>query len=284
MKDFKGRVAVVTGAGSGIGRGIAQRCAQEGMKLVLAGINEDNLHALEAELEAEGAAVISVKTDVANQAEVEALAQRTLDAYGAVHLLFNNAGVGAGTTVWDSNWSDWEWVLGVNLWGVIHGSKVFTPIMLAQNDDCHIVNTSSIAGLVAYHRSAPYHVAKHAVIALSENLSVSLAQRNARVHVSVLCPGWVQSGIMTSARNRPASLLNAAVPLTEKQLAVREAMTAAIESGMPAAEVAEYVFAAIRENKLYILTHPELTPAIEERMANILSGSQNYSELLHHVL
>ena len=183
MKEFKDCVAVITGAASGIGRGIAERCAQEGMKIVLADINEADLIRVEAELKATGAAVISVQTDVAKRSDVEALAQRTLDAFGGVHLLVNNAGVGAGSSVWDSTWNDWEWVIGVNLWGVIHGVKVFTPIMLAQHEEGHIVNTSSIAGLLAYHPSAPYHVTKHAVVALSENLHRSLAEQKARVKV-----------------------------------------------------------------------------------------------------
>ena len=202
MKEFKDCVAVITGAASGIGRGIAERCAQEGMKIVLADINEADLIRVEAELKATGAAVISVQTDVAKRSDVEALAQRTLDAFGGVHLLVNNAGVGAGSSVWDSTWNDWEWVIGVNLWGVIHGVKVFTPIMLAQHEACRIVNTSSKAGLIAYQPSAPYHVTKHAVVALSENLHRSLAEQKARVKVSVLCPGWVKTQIMSSARNR----------------------------------------------------------------------------------
>ena len=145
MKEFKDRVAVITGAASGIGRAIAERCAQEGMQVVLAGINEANLTKVEAELKATGATVISVQTDVAKQSDVEALAQRTLDAFGGVHLLVNNAGVGAGSSVWGSTWNDWEWVIGVNLWGVIHGVKVFTPIMLAQHDEGHMVTRPVIA-------------------------------------------------------------------------------------------------------------------------------------------
>ena len=143
MKDFTNKVAVITGAASGIGRGIADHCLSEGIKVVLADVDEPNLAKAEAELKAAGGAVLSVRTDVAKRGDVEQLAQRTLDAFGQVHLLFNNAGVAAGVSAWEATWNDWEWVIGVNLWGVIHGVKVFTPIMLAQNTECHIVNTSS---------------------------------------------------------------------------------------------------------------------------------------------
>ena len=272
MKEFKDRVAVVTGAASGIGQAIAERCAQEGMKVVLADINEANLTKVEAELKATGATVISVQTDVAKKSDVEALAQRTLDAFGGVHLLVNNAGVGAGSSVWGSTWNDWEWVIGVNLWGVIHGVKVFTPIMLAQHDEGHIVNTSSLAGLVAYNPMAPYHVTKHAVVALSENLHLSLAQQNARVKISVLCPGWVNTRIMSSAENRPLSLQDEPAPVSPEVQAALEAFGAAVQAGMSPREVAGHVFAAIREDRFYILTHPEALPIVRERMENILHG------------
>ena len=167
VKDFKDKVAVVTGAASGIGRALAERCAQEGMKVVLAGINAENLKKTEQVLRAEGAIVLSVPTDVAKLADIEALAQKTLSAFGAVHLLFNNAGVGAGSTIWESSLADWQWVMGVNLWGVIFGLRIFVPIMLAQDTECHIVNTASIVGLMPpFHPFAPYQVSKHAVVAL----------------------------------------------------------------------------------------------------------------------
>ena len=168
MKEFKGRVAVITGAASGIGRGIAERCVKEGMKVVLADINDADLAKTEAELRALGGEAISVRTDVAKRSDIEALAKKTLDTFGAVHLLFNNAGVEAGLTPWEATWNDWEWVIGVNLWGVIHGVKVFTPLMLAQNTECHIVNTASMAGLIAGSNCAPYIATKHAVVGLSE--------------------------------------------------------------------------------------------------------------------
>jgi NAD(P)-dependent dehydrogenase (short-subunit alcohol dehydrogenase family) len=270
MKEFKDRVAVITGAASGIGQAIAERCAQEGMKVVLAGINEAGLTRVEAELKAAGATAISVQTDVAKRSEVEALAQRTLDAFGRVHLLVNNAGVGAGSSAWESTWNDWEWVMGVNLWGVIYGVKVFTPIMLAQNDECHIVNTSSIAGLIAGHPSAPYGVTKHAVVALSENLYLSLAQQNARVKVSVLCPGWVKTQICSSARNRPVDLQAEPAPVSPKSQDPFDAFRPFVEAGMLPQEVADHVFKAIREERFYILTAPETTPWIQERMENII--------------
>src|SRR5271165_2063669 len=179
MKEFQGKVAVITGAASGIGRGIAERCVSEGMKVVLADIEEASLRQAETELKASSGNVLGVRTDVSKRSEVEALARQALDAFGQVHLLFNNAGVAAGGAPWEATWNDWEWVINVNLWGVIHGVKVFTPIMLEQKTECHIVNTSSNAGLVVGGFSAPYSVTKHAVVALSESLFLTLGQRSA---------------------------------------------------------------------------------------------------------
>jgi NAD(P)-dependent dehydrogenase (short-subunit alcohol dehydrogenase family) len=170
MKEFKGRVAVITGAASGIGRAIAERCVREGMNVVLADVDEADLARAETELKAAGGTVLGVRTDVSKRSDVEQLARRALDAFGQVHLLFNNAGVGAGGAPWEATWNDWEWVIGVNLWGAIHGVKVFTPLMLAQNTECHIINTSSAAGLAVGGSSGPYSVTKHAVVALSERI------------------------------------------------------------------------------------------------------------------
>ena len=272
MKEFINKVAVITGAASGIGRAIADRCAQEGMKVVLADIEQGSLDRAEQELKSTGAAVMAVRTDVSSADSVEELAQKSLNAFGAVHLLFNNAGVGTGSTVWDSTLADWQWVIGVNLWGVIHGIRTFMPLMLAQDKPCHIVNTASIAGMLPFHPSAPYQVTKHAVVALSENLCFSLAQRNAKVKVSVLCPGWVKTRILESERNRPAELSNTPdlSPLTAELEAVILEMQQAVESGMSPDQLAGLVFDAIREEKFYILSHPEFNPVIKKRMEDIL--------------
>jgi NAD(P)-dependent dehydrogenase (short-subunit alcohol dehydrogenase family) len=242
------------------------------MKVVLAGINADTLRPVELALTAAGATVVSVPTDVSKREDVEALAQRTLDAFGAVHLLVNNAGVSAGSSVWESTWNDWEWVLSVNLWGVLHGVKAFLPQMLAQDAEGHIVNVASVSGLVAYHPTAPYQVTKAAVVALSENLYRTLADRNASVGVSVLCPGWVRSAIVDSRRNRPAALYDPPIPLTPERQTWRAAARASVEAGMSPEAVAEETFRAIREDRLYVLTHPDFTPHIEERMRSILTG------------
>lgn len=272
MKEFKGKVAVITGAASGIGRGIAERCVREGMKVVLAGINEANLIKVEAELKASGGTVVSVQTDVAKRKDVEALARSTLDAFGGVHLLVNNAGVDAGMSPWEATWDDWEWVVGVNLWGVIHGVKVFTPLMLAQNTECHIVNTASIGGLVAGYPGAPYAVTKHAVVALSESLHLALERRRAPVKVSVLCPGAVRTNILDSERNRPVGLRNETVEITPEMQAFADFMKAQIDAGMSPLQVADHVFKAIEEERFYILTHPELMPMIQLRMDSIMGG------------
>jgi NAD(P)-dependent dehydrogenase (short-subunit alcohol dehydrogenase family) len=270
MKEFKGKVAVITGAASGIGRGIAERCVSEGMKVVLADIDEANLTKAEAELKTSGGTVLGVRTDVSKRSDVELLARRAVDAFGQVHLLFNNAGVAAGGPPWEATWNDWEWVIGVNLWGVIYGVKVFTPQMLAQNTECHIINTSSAAGLIAGGFSAPYTVTKHAVVALSESLYLTLQQRNSLVKVSVLCPGLVRTNIANAERNRPPELRNEPVTMTPEMQAGLAAFKAAMEASMPPFQVADVVFDAIRKEQFYILPHPEWTEVIQLRTDKLL--------------
>jgi NAD(P)-dependent dehydrogenase (short-subunit alcohol dehydrogenase family) len=270
MKEFKGKVAVITGAASGIGRGIAERCVSEGMKVVLSDIHDANLARAETELKTLGGTVLGVKTDVSKRTDLEALARQTLDAFGQVHLLVNNAGIGAGGSPWEATWNDWEWVIGVNLWGVIHGVKVFTPLMLAQDAECHIVNTASAAGLVVGGASAPYSVTKHAVVALSESLYLTLQRRNSLVKVSVLCPGLVRTNIANAERNRPAELRDEPVTLTPEMQAGLAAFKAAIEASMPPLQVADVVFDAIKKDQFYILPHPEWIEVIQMRTDNLL--------------
>jgi NAD(P)-dependent dehydrogenase (short-subunit alcohol dehydrogenase family) len=270
MIEFRDKVAVITGGASGIGRGIAERCVNEGMKVVLADIDEAELAKAEAELKTLGGTVLSVRTDVSKRRDVELLARQAFDAFGQVHLLFNNAGIAAGGAPWEATWNDWEWVIGVNLWGAIHGVKVFTPLMLAQNTECHIVNTSSTAGLVVGGFSAPYSVTKHAVVALSESLYLTLQQRNSLVKVSVLCPGLVRTNIADAERNRPAELRNEPVTMTPELQAGLAAFKAAMEASMPPFQVAEVVFDAIKKEQFYILPHPEWTEVIQLRTDKLL--------------
>jgi NAD(P)-dependent dehydrogenase (short-subunit alcohol dehydrogenase family) len=271
MKDVKGKVAVVTGAASGIGRAMAERFAAEGMKLVLADVEERALSRAVADLEAKGATVRAVPTDVAKAGGVEALAAETLDAFGAVHVLCNNAGVVAAGLAWELTVADWEWVLGVNLWGVIHGIRVFVPIMLGQDLDGHIVNTASMAGLVSSPMNAVYNVAKFGVVTLSETLQHDLTLRGARIGVSVLCPGWVNTRILEADRNRPATPGAAAArPPTPEEAAMEQTVRQLLATGLPPAEVAGRVFAAIRDQRFYILTHPEWKELIRTRMEDIL--------------
>jgi NAD(P)-dependent dehydrogenase (short-subunit alcohol dehydrogenase family) len=270
MKEFAGKVAVITGAASGIGRGITERCLSEGMKLVLADTDDANLAKAETELKTLGGTVLAVRTDVSKRGDVELLARRAFDAFGQVHLLVNNAGIAAGGSPWEATWNDWEWVIGVNLWGVIHGVKVFTPLMLGQNTECHIVNTASAAGLMVGGTSAPYSVTKHAVVALSESLYLTLQQRSALVKVSVLCPGLVRTNIINAERTRPAALQNEPVEMTPERQAGLNFMKAAIEAAMPPLEVAHRVFDAIKNEQFYILTHPEWIEVIQMRTDNLL--------------
>ena len=269
MKDFKDKVAVITGAASGIGRALADRCVQEGMKAVLADVEAEPLATAEASLKASGATVLAVQTDVSQVRDVEALAQKTMEAFGAVHVLCNNAGVGTEAAVWESTLAEWEWIVGVNLWGVVHGVRVFVPLMLAQDAECHIVNTASMAGLISGPGLGAYKVTKHGVVTLSETLHHELAERGAKVKVSVLCPGIVNTRIMESARNRPGDLppTGPRGPASEERW---EALRRLVPAGMPAAQVADAVFEALRKDRFYILTHPEGKEAVRTRMEDIL--------------
>ncbi len=276
MKTFQGKVAVVTGAASGIGRALADRCAQEGMKVVLADIEEQALLQVSRELAAQGAQTLALPTDVSQAGEVETLARKAFETYSAVHLLFNNAGVGAGKTAWESTLADWEWVLGVNLWGVIHGIHSFVPRMLEQRAEGHIVNTASIAGLTSGPGLSVYKVSKHGVVSLSETLYHELTLKGASIGVSVLCPGFVNTRIQDSERNRPASLQNAPdenapdeTKPSPQEEAVQQFIQQAIRGGMTPRQVADIVFGAIREERFYIYP-PEFKGGIQARMEDIL--------------
>jgi len=270
MKELKGKVAVITGAASGFGRELAILCAGEGMKLVLADIDEKNLPGTVALLPV-GTPSISVKCDVSKAESVEELAKATYAKFGAAHLLFNNAGVSPVGPTWSATLADWHWTLGVNLMGVVHGIHYFVPRMLEQKDECHVVNTASVAGLLSVPASAPYCVSKHGVVTLSEVLHHDLQLFRASIGVSVLCPAFVNTGIKDSERNRPAELGDSN-PLA-KPFAAQ--MRKAIESGkLSAADVARMTIDAVKANRFYILTHPKIKLSIEARMKDILEERQ----------
>jgi NAD(P)-dependent dehydrogenase (short-subunit alcohol dehydrogenase family) len=272
MDELNGKVAVVTGAASGIGRGLAQRFAAEGMMLALADIEAGPLDDVATELRAGGVDVITRVTDVSDGEQVDALGDAVIDAYGAVHVVCNNAGVGGGGLMQDLTTADWQWVLGVNLWGVIHGMRVFLPKMLAQGEG-HVVNTASLAGLVATPFMGPYNASKFAVVAISETTFQELRLTGSDVGVSVLCPGFVRTRIGESGRNRPEALTNpAAAGGSETTGAFVSLLEGLIAGGLPPEEVADQVVEAIRNRRLWILTHPESMPAVQARADAIVTG------------
>ncbi|CAB3750667.1 SDR family oxidoreductase [Paraburkholderia humisilvae] len=269
MFEFAGKVAVITGAASGFGRAFADKGAALGMKLVLADIDEAALVRAVGELRAVGADAIGVRTDVACGEEVEALAQAALDAFGRVHLLFNNAGVGALGYLWECSANDWSWVLGVNVMGVAHGVRVFTPIMLRQNEPAHIVNTASVAGLLSPSAMGIYNASKHAVVSLTETLYHDLRQTGAPVGCSLLCPAYAPTGIADSERARPAGLYNAAPPSESRRAADRQLQRAVQSGRKSAADIAALTFDAVRDGRFYIITHSAILEAVKLRHADI---------------
>lgn len=267
--EFQGRVAVITGAASGFGRAFAQQAAALGMKLVLADVDEAQLDAAVAVLRESGTQAIGVRTDVRDPAQVEVLAQTARDAYGKVHLLFNNAGVGTGGFVWESSAQDWDWVFGVNVMGVANGLRSFTPMMLAQGERAHIVNTASVAGLLSPPAMGVYNASKHAVVALTETLYHDLKNVSELVSCSLLCPAFVPTGIANAERSRPRNLLNA-VPPTRSQQAADLQLQRAVRSGkLTAEDVAKATFDAVREGRFYILTHPAILASVKLRHEDI---------------
>jgi NAD(P)-dependent dehydrogenase (short-subunit alcohol dehydrogenase family) len=277
MKNFKDKIAVITGGASGLGREFALHAHSLGMKLVLADVQADALETTRAELAAAGADVIVQICDVRKGEQVQALADATMARYGAVHLVFNNAGVGSGGLIWENSIADWEWVLGVNLWGVIHGVRVFTPLMLecAKHDpdfEGHIVNTASMAGLLNAPTMGVYNVSKHAVVSLSETLYHDLQLVQAPIAASVLCPYFVPTGISQSHRNRPEDVKMAARP-TASQMAAQAMTVKAVESGkVSAADVARITFEAIADGQFYIYSHPGALGHVGSRMEDIVHG------------
>jgi NAD(P)-dependent dehydrogenase (short-subunit alcohol dehydrogenase family) len=286
MKTFKGRTAVITGAASGFGLEASRIAAREGMNVVMADVQQDALAKAAAEIAALGAQVLPFRLDVAKAAEVEALGAASAARFGAPHIVFNNAGVGTGGLIWEATVKDWEWVIGVNLMGVAHGVRVFTPMMLAaaQNDpgyEGHIVNTASMAGLLNPPNMGVYNVSKHAVVSLSETLYQDLSLITDQISASVLCPFFVPTGINESHRNRPAELADDAAP-TRSQLIQQAMSNKAVGSGkINAAHVAQFVFEAIAARRFYIYSHPGALASVQTRMEDILQSRNPTDPFVH---
>jgi NAD(P)-dependent dehydrogenase (short-subunit alcohol dehydrogenase family) len=273
MREFAGKVAVVTGGASGIGFALAERFAAEQMRVVLADVEAAALLRAAATLRAQGATVLAVQTDVADGASVEALARQSYDAFGAVHILCNNAGVSLGGPLSLAAEADWSWLLGVNLWGVIHGLRAFLPRMLAAGEAGHVVNTSSLSGLIAPPGGGVYAASKFAVVGLTESLAQELAAGGAPIGVSLLCPAGVATAIMDAERNRPAGLRAQAAPaLSAAEQQADEAMRRTIATSTPPAEIAAAVLAAIRAEQFYIVPQPEWLPLLQARAEAIQTG------------
>lgn len=291
MREFKDKVAVITGAASGIGRGIARRAAKEGMKVVLADIERDALSKIEEELMKSGIDVISVLLDVSKAEDIEKLARITIDMFGEVHLLCNNAGVGMGGFLWDCTSSDFNWVIGVNLWGVIHGIRTFIPIMRQQNNECHIVNTASMSGLITGEAAnGIYSITKHGVVALSESLRTAFIPLKSKIGVSVVCPGIVNTRITECERNRPAELRGPDyetsserfIKLYPKSEETVKAYLKMYEEGTSPDQAGDVIFECIKKNIFYIFTEtePHWKEYMETRFEGILKDFEQNKTIL----
>lgn len=277
MKTFQGRTAVITGAASGFGLEASRIAARLGMNVVMADVQADALDVAAGEIMGLGAAVLPFQLDVSKPEQIEALAEQTQASFGAPHLVFNNAGVGAGGLIWEHTRKDWDWVIGVNLLGVAHGVRVFTTMMLAAakadpSYEGHIVNTASMAGLLNAPNMGVYNVTKHAVVSLSETLYQDLSLVTDQIGASVLCPYFVPTGIHQSERNRPSDMKDAAAQPTKSQLIAQAMSDKAVTSGkVTAAQVAQWVFDAVAARQFYIFSHPHALGGVQMRMEDILT-------------
>lgn len=272
MKDLKGKVAVVTGAASGIGLSLARACAAEGMRVVLADVEREPLERAAEEIRASGAEALEAETDVSQESDMRRLAELTMERFGAAHLLFCNAGVGAGSLLWASSAKDWEWTLGVNLWGAVHAVNAFMPTMLAQGDEGRVVITSSDAGLVGGPFNGVYRVSKHALTAYAETLHHELSIVGAKIGVSLLCPAFTRTRICDAARNRPARLRNSPGEAPDLQpRGFDDFIRAGVERGVSPDEVAAETLQAVREGRFYVIPDKGTLAGVRRRMEDILS-------------
>ena len=279
MKQLKQKVAVVTGGASGLGRSMALAFAREGMRVAIADVDRGGLETVAGELRALGTKVLAQRVDVSKGDQVEALAKRVVSELGGVHVVCNNAGVALTAPIWETTVADWQWTLGVNLWGVIHGMRVFVPRLIAQ-DEGHVVNTASVAGLISPPGSGAYGASKHAVVTLSETLYHDLQEHGSSVGVSVLCPAYVPTGIADSERNRPKEFLNPPREPSPLLRAKQAMLRKAVQSGkISADQVAQMVVAGIKANRFYIVTHPRIMSAVEVRMRDILDERAPHNPL-----
>ena len=277
MNPLQGGIAVITGAASGFGLEASRVAARLGMKVVMADVQADALELSRHDIEGLGAQVLALRTDVSQAGDVDALAQATVQRFGVPHFVFNNAGVGAGGLIWEHSAKDWEWVFGVNVMGVAHGVRAFTPLMLAAADADpayrgHIVNTASMAGLLNPPNMGLYNASKHAVVALSETLYQDLSLVTDRVHAHVLCPYFVPTGITRSDRNRPPEMADAAARPTRSQAIQQAMIDQAVSKGrVTAAQVAQFVFDACRDQRFYVYSHPQALAAVQTRLEDIMT-------------
>ncbi|MEI2698377.1 MAG: SDR family NAD(P)-dependent oxidoreductase [Microthrixaceae bacterium] len=278
VESFSGKVAVVTGAASGIGQALCTAFAAEGMRLVLADVESVALEEAATELRHGGADVFAVTADVSIPADVDRIATAAMDVYGALHVACNNAGVSGGGLSWEIDLETWRWILDVDLWGVIHGVRSFTPLIIASGGG-HIVNTASMAGLTSNPGMSPYNVAKHGVVTLSETLYVELQMTHPEVGVSVLCPGWVRTRINESERNRPDQPEAPTGEAAESLNAIKEMVAGWIAEGLQPAYVASLVVDAVRNDRFWVLTHPEWQGMVRDRVERMLAGEAPFAQL-----
>lgn len=271
MIEFKGKVAVITGAASGIGLAIAKRCASEGMKVVLADIEEASLLKAEGELKVFKTDLLLVVCNVSKEKDIQLLSKKTTETFGKIDLLFNNAGVSTGGLLWENSEADWKWVLGVNLFGVINSIKTFVPVMMKQNNECHIINTASIAGLTSAPGNSIYGVSKHGIINISETLYYELKLARAKIDVSVVCPGFVKTRLVDAERNRPEELKPLERVQSPQKKMINEMLNKGVLNGMSPEKVAEKIFEGIKTKKFYIFTDDDCKAMIKQRMEDIIN-------------